>query len=63
MTTTGKGDIVIYKPESDQAIFITKSGVVFKTVSISNPTKFEHINIMKCKFIIQKTRFLFKLNG
>lgn len=41
ITTTGKGDIVIYKPETDQAVFITKSGVVFKTVSIANPAQFE----------------------
>jgi hypothetical protein len=41
MTTTGNGDIVIYEPEKDQAVFITKSGVVFKTVSISKPTIFE----------------------
>jgi hypothetical protein len=40
LTTTGAGDVVIYEPESKIAYFITKSGVLFKTVSILKPDNF-----------------------
>jgi len=35
--TTGRGDVVIYDPELKEAFFMTQSGVLFKSVSLTKP--------------------------
>ncbi|HJW28262.1 MAG TPA: hypothetical protein VJ508_03325, partial [Saprospiraceae bacterium] len=36
----GKGDIVIYDPNAKEAYFITKNGVLFKKIELTNPDSF-----------------------
>jgi len=40
VVVTGRGDVVIYESETKTAYFITKSGVLFKSVSLLKPENF-----------------------
>jgi len=47
--TSGRGDVVIYESETKTAYFITKSGVLFKSVSLLKPENFTTYKYLTAK--------------